>query len=468
VAIAASVMLVALSLAAMPVVAGAKLLVYKVGNWMPPFGIPMIMDSLSVLMLLISSIVALFVSVYSVGYMKAFTDKWKYYTLLMLLVAGANGVILSGDIFNLYVFLEIASIAVYSLVAFGVEKRSLEASFKYAVMSSVGSVFIYIGIAVLYGYTSTLNMADISRVIATKGPGLVIPFVTTLFIMGFGLKAGLAPFHAWLPDAYSDAPATVPALSSGILIKTLGVYTLARLSYNVFGITKEFSSVLICLGVISMFLGAVMAAGQKTMKRFLGYSSISQIGYIAIALGVGTPMALVGAIFYILNHSLSKTLLFLSAGSMEYSTGTDDLGSIRNARAGSPVAGYAGLLGALSISGIPPLGGFWAKLLIMLACIQAGRPVLAFATILASILTLVYYFKAMTPVIFGKEDDATRPFAKALPWQMNLSLLGLSAIVLILAAALLPNVWGAMIKNAALAVSGGREYALVIFGAITR
>ena len=171
-----------------------------------------------------------------------------------------NGLIVTGDLFNLFVFLEVASIASYALVAFGTEAEELEASFKYAVMGSVASAFIFLGIAFLYGFTSTLNMADMAQVLSSKpGTGLV-PFVSVLFLMGFGLKAALVPFHAWLPDAHPSAPASISAMLSGVLIKTLGVYALVRVFFNVIGINSTYLSVFRFLGGLSMLVAVLTAS----------------------------------------------------------------------------------------------------------------------------------------------------------------------------------------------------------------
>jgi len=180
-------------------------LVYKVGGWAAPFGVCLVLDGLSSFMLVTVNLVAFFVSVYSIGYMEKYTDKPKFYTLFMLMLTGMNGLVVTGDLFNLFVFLEIASISSYALVAFGTEAEELEASFKYTVMGSVASSFIFVGIAFLYGFTSTLNMADMARILSTKPNLWLVPFVSVLFLMGFGLKAALVPFHAWLPDAHPSA-----------------------------------------------------------------------------------------------------------------------------------------------------------------------------------------------------------------------------------------------------------------------
>ena len=215
-----------MSLISISVVSNLSVVVYRVGGWVPPIGICMVLDGLSSFMLVTVNLISFLVLVYSLNYIARYTDKWKFYTLFLLMIAGMNGIIVSGDLFNLFVFLEIASIASYALVAFGTEAEELEASFKYAVMGTVASSFILLGIALLYSYTSTLNMADISGVLASKPKTYLIGFISALFLAGFGLKAAMVPFHAWLPDAHPAAPAPISAMLSGVLIKVLGVYAL--------------------------------------------------------------------------------------------------------------------------------------------------------------------------------------------------------------------------------------------------
>ena len=221
-----------------------NILVYKIGGWMPPFGICFVVDSLTAFMLVIVNMIGFFVCVYSVSYVKKNDDASKFFTLFFMMLTGINGVVITGDLFNLYVFLEAASIASYALVAFNSEAEELEASFKYTIIGCVASGFILLGIAFLYSYTSTLNMADMSSILATKSSGFVLPFVATLFITGFGLKAALVPFHAWLPDAHSSAPASISAMLSGVLIKTLGIYAMLRILFNIFGIIPVYLSLL--------------------------------------------------------------------------------------------------------------------------------------------------------------------------------------------------------------------------------
>lgn len=442
-------------------------LIHKVGGWMPPAGIPMIVDGYSVLILLISSFITMMVTLYSVSYVKIYTDTWKYFTLLMLMMAGVNGVIVSGDIFNMFVYLEIASLATYALVAFGNEAEALEASFKYAVMSSVASALMLIGIAFIYSYTSTLNMAYIGKFISENPAAKVMSFVSVLFLAGLGLKAAMAPFHAWLPDAYTKAPAPIPAISSGVLIKVLGVYALTRLFFNVFGMTKPVFYILILFAVLSMLGGSILAFGQSNIRRLLGYSSISQIGYIVLGFAVGTPLAVMGSILHIFNHSAAKSLLFMGAGSIEKAMGTQDIKKISGMISRMPVTGYTSLIGALSICGIPPLGGFWSKLIIIFACIQAGHFGLAFIAAFVSILTLAYYFRAYAPMLFGSDESSPGALEKnRTQFLMDIPMIILAVVSMASALLLVPGFMNILVRLATSTVMNGMAYVNVVLGSI--
>ncbi|MCB4757387.1 MAG: NADH/ubiquinone/plastoquinone (complex I), partial [Elusimicrobia bacterium] len=205
-------------------------ILHFIGGWQPPFGISLVSDGLTTFMLMIVHIVASCIAVYSHAYIKKYTSPWIFFTLFLIMLSGMNGVLITGDLFNLFVFMEIASLAACVLVAFGTERHELEAAFKYGVMNTVGALFILIGITLLYSETSTLNMADMANVIAGKEAGnRVVIFSSLLFLMGFGLKMALVPFHAWLPDAHPSAPAPISALLSGLIIKCLGIYSLFRI-----------------------------------------------------------------------------------------------------------------------------------------------------------------------------------------------------------------------------------------------
>ena len=440
----------------------SKVIVYKIGLWQQPLGISVVADHLTGFMLVTVNLVAFLVIVYAVRYLDRYTDKWKFYSLFMLMLAGMNGVLISGDLFNLYVFVELASISAYALVAFGVEPEDLEASFKYLVMGAVASIFILLAIALLYGLTSTLNMSDMAGVLSTKPKGLLINFVCVLFLAGFGLKAAIVPFHAWLPDAHSSAPAPVSATLSGVLIKTLGIYALSRIFFNVIGVTSSILFILMALGIISMVVGAFLAIAQNDIKRIFAYSSISQIGYIVFALGLGTPLAITGALFYLFNHALFKSLLFMAAGSIEYSTGTRKLDELGGLNKKLPVTGFSSLIGSMSISGIPPLGGFWCKLLIIVAAIQAGHILMASVAVLISILTLAYYMKFQSFAFFGKLKPSNENIKES-PLTMKMPMI-IMAVLCILAGFLLISPLSSFLKSAADVLISGTGYKDIILG----
>ena len=458
-------LLLAMSVYSIFLVNSSGVQVYKVGMWVPPVGIAMVLDGLSSFMLFTVNLIAFFIMAYSVNYMEKYTAKWKFHTLFLLMLAGMEGVIITGDIFNLFVFLEIASVASYALVAYGTESEELEASFKYLVMSSVGSMFVLLGIAFIYGYTSTLNMADIAMTITQKGQGKVILFVSALFIMGFGLKAALVPFHAWLPDAHPSAPAPISAMLSGILIKALGVYTLIRLLYNVLGTTPAILTLLMFLGAVSMVVGVFLAIGQWDLKRLLAYHSISQIGYVILGIGLGTPLGILGGLFHLFNHSVFKSLLFLNSGALEYAAGTRDLKSLGGLREKMPVTANTSLVASMSIAGIPPFNGFWSKFIIIVAAIQANRFGYAFFAVLAGVLTLASFMKVQRYAFFGKVDKRYED-VKEVPILMRASMIALAVICAIGGAALIPSLSKIFIGNAAGVLMNGTNYAAAVFGAI--
>jgi multicomponent Na+:H+ antiporter subunit D len=366
---------------------------YHMGAWPTPIGIDLRLDPLAALLLVTINMVGLVACLYSVEYMRQYTAKHRYYSLFLLLVAGMNGVILAGDLFNLYVLMEVAAVASYALVAFGGEHEDLEASFKYAVLGSLSSAVILIGIGLVYGVTGTLNMAHIASRVSQTGMSSPLLFASALFLCGFGLKAALVPFHAWLPDAHPSAPAPVSAMLSGVLIKAIGIYVLARLVYNVFGIGEGALAMLRWLGVISMVVGSLLAAGQWDIKRLLAYSSIGQVGYIVLGLGLGTPLGVVGGLYHLINHALFKSLLFLNAGTVEYATGTRNLNQLGGLNRAIPVTGATSLVASMSIAGIPPFNGFWSKLIIIQACIQGGFHEFAAVAVAMSIVTLAYQLR---------------------------------------------------------------------------
>ena len=432
-------------------------LVYKVGGWLPPMGLPLIADNLTAFMLLIVNFIAFIVNLYSINYMEKFTAKVKFYTLSLLMLGGMNGVLISGDIFNLFVFFELASIASYALVAYGNKAEEMEASFKYMAMGVMGSLFILLGIAFLYSNTSTLNMADLSQVLAAQGTNKAVIFASILFILGFGIKSAIVPFHAWLADAYPAAPAPVSAMLAGVVTKSLGIYSLCRIFFNVFGVNPLFLNLLMFLGTVSIIIGGLLALGQTDLKRMLGYSSISQVGYIVLGLGIGTPLGILGALFHIFNHSMFKSLLFLNSGALEYSTGTRNLEKLGGLREKMPITANTSLIASMAISGIPPFNGFFSKLLIIFACIKSGHIGYGIWAIAGSVLTISYFMKFQKNTFFGPLPKELKD-TKEVPFLMQASMIILSIVCLLGGAVILPKISNYFTDPAKTVLLQGKEY----------
>lgn len=374
------------------------------------------LDGFSLLMLVAVALVGLAAALFSVDYMEHYGAKANYYALYLVMIAGMNGLVLATDLFGVYIFLEVAAVASYALVAFGRGPDELEAAFKYLMLSVVASAFVLGAISVLYGMTGGLDFAAVAMALRELNAGPVVGVAAAFLIAGFGLKAALVPFHSWLPDAHPSAPAPISAVLSGLLIKVSGVYALTRVFFGVFGLTPALSSTLMILGTVSLVVAAFLALGQKDMKRMLAYSSISQVGYVVLGLGIGTPLGIAGGLFHLFNHALAKGLLFLTSGSVQQATGTRDLGAMGGLAKRMPVTAATNLVGSLSIAGVPPFNGFWSKLIIIVALVQAGHPVFAVVAVLASVLTLWYYLILQRRAFFGKLDEKWAAVKEAPFW----------------------------------------------------
>ncbi len=442
------------------------MIVYKMGNWPPPLGIVMAFDSFSALMVLVISIIVFAGSLFSLRYMSHYTGQWKFYTLYMLITAGMMGVSITGDLFNMFVFLEIAAISSYALVAFGVDAEELEASFKYIVMGEIGGLTFLLAIALIYAKTSTLNLADISNSLQVVRHTTFFWMTLGMMLFAFSIKAALVPFHSWLPDAHPAAPAPISSLLSGIFIKVLGIYTTARIVFNVFGLTRasdpQFFNILIGLGLLSISFAGLTALNQKDYKRLLGFSSVSQIGYIMLGFGIGNYYGVAGAIFFILAHALAKGLLFLTSGSVVHVTGTRDLDKLAGLGEKMPTTAWSFRFGGLSLIGLPPLAGFFAKLLIIIGAIKAGFIWLAIIAILLSALTLAYLLKIESSV-FMKKGKIN---AKGAPFTMRIAMVFLVVLIVLVGIGFQPII-DFVVGPAAHALLRGLEYSHLVFGSFT-
>jgi len=376
--------------------------VVSLGGFPAPFCITLFAGPVGILFSCLIALVGFLVSIYALDYIKEGARE-KYHMLYLLLLTGATGVVLTGDIFNLFVFFEILCISSYVLVAYLGNKAGVESASKYLIQGSIGSAFILIAIAFVYGQFGTLNMADIARSIHSVSPiQLFVPLV--LFITGFGVEAALFPLNAWLPDAHSSAPSTISAVLSGIAIE-VGIYAIARVVFTVFG-ASSILLFLVLLGLLTLLVGELSAFSQSNIKRLLAYSSIGQIGLILFALGIGTNYGIAGGLFQFITHALSKVLLFLATGYMIYRVGSMEISSLEGMGKKMPLSSLAFTIGAFSLIGLPPFVGFGSKFLIIRSALERQSllyTVFIGIVLLGTIIEGAYFFRVVQVLYFKSE-----------------------------------------------------------------
>ena len=326
---------------------------------------------------------------------------------LLLLMMGMNGVVMVSDVFSLYVFIEVTSTASFLLIAINKKRDELEGAFKYYLMSAVATTMMLISIALLFAMVGNTSFASIAAYVSACGGeypvALIVSFL--LFIMALAVKSGVVPFHTWVPDAHSSAPAPVSVVLAGVVIKVSGVYALMRVYRDVFLSDPALGKALSIFALLSIVVGALAAMGQKDIKRMLAFSSVSQIGYIVLGVASGSALGFAGAILHFFNHATFKSLLFVSSTSLVMQTGTRDMDQMGGLGKKMPITSVSSILGLLSMSGIPPLSGFWSKLFIVMAVWQVS-PGLAMAALCASVLTMVYFLLLQKKVFFGETVPA--------------------------------------------------------------
>jgi len=339
-------------------------------------------------------------------------------SLLLVSLIGMNGTVLLSDFFSLYVFLEVTGVASFILIAFERGIFAVEGAFRYLLLSAVAAMFMLTGVGLLVFTVGETTFHAVHGALASgAGAGAsVLPKVAVvLYIIGLFIKGGLVPFHGWLPGAYSAAPAGVSVLLAGIVTKVSGIYALVRLAQDVLLPATGLSMVFLVAGAVSIVIGAVAAIGQSDLKRMLAYSSISQVGYIVIALGASTELGIVAATFHLFNHVIFKSLLFVDSASVESELGTTDMARMGGIGTKMPWTGTTTAIGMLSAAGIPPFSGFWSKLLIVLALWKAGHEGFACLAIVSSILTLGYFMVMQHRAFFGKSSAAVDSLKEAGP-----------------------------------------------------
>jgi multicomponent Na+:H+ antiporter subunit D len=427
------------------------------------FGQTLVLDGLSHLIILTASVTAFFIILYAAAYAGKYREQHHFFALFLVMLAGINGVALAGDLIWLFLFLELAALSAYLLVGFGRTRQQLEAAVKYLLIGEGASLLVLLGCGLVHHLTGTFSMSGAALAMAGKA-GTLRSAAALLFIAGFGTKAALMPFQAWLPDAHSSAPAPVSAILSGVIIKALGLYALARIIFNVIGLTPAAALILIALGTLSIVLAGLFAVGQNDIKRLMAYSSISQVGYITVGLAVATPLALMGAMFHLINHALMKALLFLNAGAVERQTETRELSELGGLRQKMPVTAATSLIGSLAISGVPPFNGFLSKLFIIVACVQAGKLGIAAAAVVGSLLTMGAFLRMQKMAFFGPPRGQAYE-AREAPLTMSLAVAGL-ALLCLGVGLFFPQVLAYLINPAVVALANGTGYGRMISGGL--
>jgi multicomponent Na+:H+ antiporter subunit D len=389
---------------------------YWLGGWRPPWGIEYVIDPLNAYILIIVLFLGLMAGLYSKKYEEHKLAERKhvtYYTLFQLLVAGLCGVVVTGDLFNMYVLSEIVALTAYALIA-SAGGRALKASYNYLIMGSIGICLYLLGVAFLYSVTGTLNMGDMRILLPPLYHNRIVQAAFVFILVGFSIKMALVPLHTWLPDAHGFAPSEMSAMLSGIIIEVY-TYAFIRISFSVF--TVDFLrllpipifDILSWLGAIAMIFGSLLAIAQLNLKRMLAYSSVANMGYIMLGVGLSTSttLGLTPALMHILNHALMKACMFLVAGAFIYKFDLWDIREFQGLGRRMPYTSMAFLLAALAMIGLPPSVGFATKWYLIIAALEAKQFIFV-AVIFFSTLLMVFYFWRVIEYLYirvGEEEE---------------------------------------------------------------
>ncbi len=399
-------------------------------------------DGLSALMVLVIGIIALLVSVYSVPYMRIETRRLHiFYGLLLWFFGTMLWGCVTNNVVMLYVAIEATTLTSGLLVAFNWDRHALEAGYKYLMLLTIGITFALFGCVLVYAAaaatkqlsgSSALLISEI-RTVARFMPGGTAALAIAFLVIGFGTKAGIAPFHPWLPDAHAEAPTPISVLLSGVMIK-MALYAMVRTVSIFYPTWPQVSTFLVALGAFTMAFGILMALSQDDLKRLLAYSSVSQMGYVLAGVGLGTYLGCYGGLYHLVNHALFKSLLFLSVGAVIHATGTRRISELGGLRHRMPITSICFLIGALAIAGFPPLNGFWSKLTIYLALAKVGLWWAAVIAVAVSILTMAVMVRAGFRVFWGEPHPGgvSQIAVKEVPAIMWLPMATLGSLCLLL------------------------------------
>ncbi len=385
------------------------ILVAQIGGWEAPYGITLVADLFSAIMILLAGIIGFAVAVYSLGTIDAPRETFGFHQLYHFLLMGVCGAFLTGDLFNLYVWFEVMLMSSFVLLALGGERGQMEGAIKYVTLNLVASAIFLAALGLLYGMAGTLNMADLARKISNglsaEEAGLVTT-LATLLLVAFGIKAAVFPLFFWLPASYHTPPVAVSAVFAGLLTK-VGVYALIRAFTLIFVGDTDFThnTLILFLAGMTMATGVLGAVTQGEFRRVLSFHIISQIGYMVMGLGLFTPLALAGSVFYITHHIIVKTNLFLVSGVVKRLHGTLELKKLGGLYQRLPLLGMLFLVPALSLAGIPPLSGFFAKLSLAQEGLARGHYFIVAVSLSVSLLTIFSMMKLWNEAFWKKRPE---------------------------------------------------------------
>jgi multicomponent Na+:H+ antiporter subunit D len=384
---------------------------YHIGNWAPPIGIEYRIDMVNAFVaVIVATIGAITIPYARTSIAQEVTEDRGalFYTAFILCFTGLLGIAVTGDIFNVFVFLEISSLSAYSMIALGNDRRALTASFQYLIMGSVGATFIVIGIGLMYVMTGTLNMADLAVRIPEVAGNRTIPVAFTFLTVGITLKLALFPLHLWLPNAYTYAPSAVTAFIASTATK-VAVYLLLRVFFTIFGETFSFEvmdldRVLMPLAVVAILAMSLVAIYQTNVKRLLAFSSVAQIGYMVLGISFGSVLGVTAGIIHLFNHALMKGGLFMAMGCVMYSVGSVQIEKMAGLGKKMPWTMAAFVGGGLSLIGVPATVGFVSKWYLVQAALEAGLWPVAAVVLVGSLMALIYIWKVVEVAYFQAPD----------------------------------------------------------------
>jgi multicomponent Na+:H+ antiporter subunit D len=394
---------------------------YAFGDWLPPWGIDYVVDRLAAYVLLIVSLIGAVVLPYawrSVSNELAPRLQPLFFTLLLLCLAGLLGIVITGDAFNLFVLLEISSLSTYALISLGRDRRALTAAYQYLIMGTIGATFYLIGIGLLYMLTGTLNMADLTVRIAELSGSSTLHTAFAFITVGLALKLAMFPLHLWLPNAYAFAPSVVTAFLAATATK-VALYAMIRFIYSVFGTEFTFAEMhtqllLLPLAAAGIFIGSVVALFQRGVKRMHAYSSVAQIGYMLLGIGMMNVTGLTAALLHLFNHALIKGALFLAIGALSYRLGVTRLSALSGIARQMPWTMAAFVVAGLSLIGVPGTVGFVSKWYLILAALQNGWWPVVVLVLAASLIAVLYIWRVVEVAYFG-ERPADAPLVAEAP-----------------------------------------------------